>query len=75
MPIMIPLMLLMMNLMMIIMRMSLMRFLRKKMTWYKLMLKILKKTQKLKVIIIQVGSIRKCASALPSDFVNKQDLK
>ena len=30
---------------------------------------------KLKVIIIQVGLIRKCAPALSSDFVNKQYLK
>ena len=29
---------------------------------------------KSKVIIIQVGSIRKCAPALPSNFVNKQSV-
>ena len=34
-----------------------------------------KNLKNLKVIIIQVGSIRKCAPALSSDFVNKQYLK
>ena len=34
-----------------------------------------KNLKNLKVIIIQVGSIRKCAPTLSSDFVNKQYLK